>query len=181
MIPEQPTTTRHDALLPPPECPDCESSEFVVRERDQTLQYGRGDSTVNVPCLIPTYVCSECGCEWTGPEAEDIRHDAVCRHLRRLTPYEVFRIRGQSHLSQAEFSRITGFGEASLSRWETGTQIQNAACDRLLRLIKADCTNLELLRQMANDIGLPPRRFRVIELTSELRERQRSFTLRRTG
>jgi putative zinc finger/helix-turn-helix YgiT family protein len=181
MIPENLTTTSHDAFSPPPECPDCESSEFVLCEREQTFHYGKGDSSLAVSCLVPTYVCPLCGCEWTGPEAEDIRHDAVCRQLRRLTPREILRIREQCHLSQAEFSRITGFGEASLSRWETGSQIQNAACDRLLRLIKADYRTLGLLTQMADASVLPPHRFQLIELTPELRQRQRSFILRRTG
>jgi putative zinc finger/helix-turn-helix YgiT family protein len=181
MIPEQFTPTPHDAASPPPECPDCENSEFVVREREQVILYGRKDCAVEVPCLVPTYVCSRCGCEWTGPEAEDIRHDAVCRHLGRLTPQEVLKIREKGLLSQAEFSRITGFGEASLSRWETGSQIQNAACDRLLRLIRADLRNLDFLRHVAGDLVLRYRRFQVIELTPELRQRQRSFSLRRTG
>jgi putative zinc finger/helix-turn-helix YgiT family protein len=186
MIPERFTLTPftaipYNATTPPPECPDCESSEFTVRERRETFHYGKGDSAVDVSCLVPTYVCSVCGCEWTGPEAEDVRHDAICHYIRRLTPHEILRIRDESHLSQAEFSRITGFGEASLSRWETGNQIQNVACDRLLRLIKADYRNLELLRHMADGIALPARRFQIIELTPELRQRQTAFILRRAG
>ena len=121
----------------------------TVHQGEQTFQYGKGDSAIDVSCLVPTYVCSPCGCEWTGSDAEDIRHDAICRKLRRLTPHEILDIREQCQLSQAEFSRITGFGEASLSRWETASQIQNVACDRLLRLIKADRRNLDLLRIMA--------------------------------
>jgi putative zinc finger/helix-turn-helix YgiT family protein len=153
MIPEQITSTPLASPAPPPECPDCESSECQVREREQKFHYGRGDSAIDVSCLVPTYVCSLCGCEWTGSEAENIRHDAVCRRLRRLTPREILGIREECHLSQAEFSRITGFGEASLSRWETGSQIQNAACDRLLRLIKADWRNLKLLSRIAEPIS----------------------------
>lgn len=181
MIPRQFSNSSYDPPSLLPECPDCEGAEFVVRERRETLQYGRGDSAVDVSCAIPTYVCSLCGCEWTGAEAEDIRHDAICRHLRRLTPREILTIREQSRLSQAEFSRITGFGEASLSRWETGAQIQNAACDRLLRLIREDNANMVRLRRMADGTALPTRRFQVIELTTELRQRNESFCLRRTG
>lgn len=180
MIPEQFSSTLHEDPSLSPECPDCERSEFEVCEREQTFQYGKSDSEITVSCLVPTFVCSFCGCEWTGPEAEAIRHDAVCRRLRRLTPQEILRIREECHLSQAEFSRITGLGEASLSRWETGSQIQNAACDRLLRLLKADSRNLEILRQVADNV-LPTRRFQLIELTPEVRQRQRSFNLRRTG
>jgi putative zinc finger/helix-turn-helix YgiT family protein len=157
MIPEPFPTKPQDSLPPPAECPDCESSEFEVRECEQRFLYGKGEYAFDVSCIVPTYVCSRCGCEWTGPQAENIRHDAVCRRLGRLTPYEILRIREECRLSQAEFSRVTGFGEASLSRWENGVQIQNAACDRLLRLIKADYRNLDLLSQMADDAILSPR------------------------
>jgi putative zinc finger/helix-turn-helix YgiT family protein len=181
MIPEHINTIPLDGVSRSPECPDCESLEFEVVERKQRFLYGKGDSAVEVSCVIPTYVCSICGCEWSGADAEAIRHDALCRHLLRLTPHEILQIREDGRLSQAEFSRITGFGEASLSRWETGSQIQNAACDRLLRLIRADRRSLEFLRTVADRKALPARRFRVIELTPELRQRQLSFTLRRTG
>ena|ERR1035438_3455340 len=133
-----------------PECPDCRSTLFTTVERAQTLRHGRGDNGVEVACVVPTFVCSNCGCEWTGHEAEAIRHDAVCRRLTRLTPKEVLAVRQAYGLSQLDFSRITGIGEASLSRWETGSQIQNAACDRLLRLLVADSQNLLILRQLAD-------------------------------
>jgi putative zinc finger/helix-turn-helix YgiT family protein len=181
MIPEQSSSRLYGVPTPSPECPDCESSQYVVREIEQQFQYGKGLSAIEVSCLVPAYVCSVCGCEWTGPEAEDIRHNAVCRQLRRLTPAEILGIRERSQLSQAEFSQITGFGEASLSRWETGSQIQNAACDRLLRLIRANYKNLELLRQLTQNNVPPPRRFQAIELTPELRQRQRAFALRRAA
>jgi putative zinc finger/helix-turn-helix YgiT family protein len=133
-----------------PECPDCGSTQFTTEERAQTLQHGRGDSGIEVPCVVPTFVCSNCGCEWTGHEAEELRHHAVCRSLRRLTPKEVLAVRQAYGLSQLDFSRITGIGEASLSPWDTGSQIQNAACDRLLRLLLADSRNLSILRQLAD-------------------------------
>jgi putative zinc finger/helix-turn-helix YgiT family protein len=173
-----PSSEPHDGNPALPECPDCDSSEFTVQDREQSFIYGRGDSGVKVCCVVPTYVCSNCGCEWTGVDAEEIRHDAVCRCLRRLTPREILDIRESASLTQAEFGRITGFGEASLSRWETGSQIQNAACDRLLRLIFLDVRNLHRLRQLADSERASAQQYRVVEITPELRRRQKAFQLR---
>jgi putative zinc finger/helix-turn-helix YgiT family protein len=133
-------------------------------------------------CNIPVFVCNRCGCEWTGSDAEDARQIAVCRHLGRLTPDEVRRTRERSRLSQAEFSRITGFGEASLSRWETGAQVQSASSDRLLRLINADMRNLHRLKEIAmgQDFAGDPK-LRIIAITPELRARQAAFQLQRAS
>lgn len=145
---------RHSVLEhladPLPECPDCESTDVSIDEREQRFRYGRGPDAVELTCSVPVYTCSHCGCQWTGGKAEDARQEAVCHYLGRLTPREVRGVRDRHGLSQAEFSRITGLGEASLSRWETGAGIQNAACDRLLRLLQADARNLARLRQVAD-------------------------------
>ncbi len=167
---------------PFPECPDCDSSQCTIRDEDHTTQYGKGDDATEVTYRIPVCICDVCGCRWTGPEAEEIRHNAICRALGRLTPEEVRAIRDQYGMSQLDFSELTGLGEASLSRWETGSQIQNAACDRLLRLLGADPRNVVRLQQAMNEpkttVG---NRFRVIEITPDLRQRQSRFQLRRAG
>src|SRR5258708_3414907 len=96
-------------LRPLPECPDCESTDCRLNNRQQTFQYDRGGEAVQLTCDVPVYHCIQCGCEWTGGEAEDARQVAVCRYLGRLTPDEVWKVRERSRLSQAEFGRITGF------------------------------------------------------------------------
>jgi putative zinc finger/helix-turn-helix YgiT family protein len=164
-----------------PECPDCESKDSRVQEQEHSFRYGSGVSAVELTCQVPVFICNQCGCEWTGSQAEDARQSVICHHLGRLTPGEVKSVRERYHLSQAEFSRITGFGEASLSRWETGAQIQNAASDRLLRLIDADEGNLYRLQHMADLHASSNRTFRVITITQELRQRQSAFRLRRVG
>lgn len=162
-----------------PECPDCDSDRFVREIREQRFAYGKGGAEAEINCRVPVYKCLDCGCEWTGSDAEEVRHEAICRHLKRLSPAQVLTVRAQSGVSQAEFSRITGFGEASLSRWETGAQIQNVACDRLLRLIAADCGNLQRLKQIADSEGTERTHFKVIEITPTLRKRAQAFQLRR--
>jgi putative zinc finger/helix-turn-helix YgiT family protein len=165
-----------------PECPDCESTDAVLEHRQQVFSYGKGKDAAELTCEVPVYRCNHCGCEWTGSEAEDARQRAVCRYLGRLTPDEVRGVREAVGLSQAEFSRITGLGEASLSRWETGAQVQNTASDRLLRLLQADRQNLRRLEQIADDGQIQAdHRVRVVQITPELRNRQKSFQLRRAS
>src|SRR5450755_4432341 len=166
-------------VQPLPECPDCGSTDTTVRNEEQSFRYGRGTDAVDLRCEVPLYKCSRCGCEWTGGDAEDARTSAICKHLRRLTPLEIRALREVCKLSQADFSRVTGFGEASLSRWETGAQIQNASSDRLLRLILVDTRNLQRLQHFERNLPAGPT-FKAITPNPELRRRQAAFQLRRT-
>lgn len=181
----KPPNEREERQLIPnaelPECPDCWSTDSRVQTQQHTFRYGTGVSATDLSCELPVIICNQCGAQWTGPEAEDARHEAVCRYLGRLTPDEVRGVREKYRLSQYEFSRISGLGEASLSRWETGAQIQNAASDRLLRLIDADERNFCRLQQKANAQDTGNVRFRVITVTPELRKQQAAFRLRRTA
>lgn len=159
------------------ECPDCGYIAGRGEYREQTFEYG--DPSVFLTCEVPVFTCLKCGYQWTDSVAEEIRHETVCRHLGRLTPAEIKRTRELYGLSQAEFSRITGFGEASLSRWETGIQIQNLSSDRLLRLIQSDAKNLRQLQDLTSTRNLEKiPKFRVIEITPDLKEREKKFKLR---
>jgi putative zinc finger/helix-turn-helix YgiT family protein len=40
-------------------------------------------------------------------------------------------------LTQKQFANLLGVGEATVSRWETGAQIQQRAMDRFLRVCRA--------------------------------------------
>ena len=97
--------------------------------------YGAGDAGVELAVDIPVRTCSSCG-SYTDDQAEDIRHDEVCRHLGVLTPTEIRELRAKYGLSRAELARITGLGESSIARWETRDIIQNFGNDRYLRLLR---------------------------------------------
>ncbi len=97
--------------------------------------YGVGDDVVELSVDIPVHTCDQCKVCFTGREAEVIHHEAVCRHLGVLTPEEIRGIRKQYGLSRAAFARLTGFGKASLARWERGELIQNTSSDRYLKLL----------------------------------------------
>jgi DNA-binding transcriptional regulator YiaG len=116
-------------------CFDCGSSEVERAWRRQAFQYGDGESAVELIANVPVYTCKSCGYEFAGQEAEDARHEAVCRHLGVLTPREIVAIRDNTRLSRTQFAERTRIGLASLKRWEAGILVQNAANDELIYLM----------------------------------------------
>lgn len=71
-----------------------------------------------------------------GENDEIAHHEAECRQQGVLTPAEIRALRNGYGMSRAAFARVTGFGEATLARWERGEVIQNASNDSLLRMLE---------------------------------------------
>jgi DNA-binding transcriptional regulator YiaG len=117
------------------ECPDCGSTNIETRKLKDRFQYGSGSKAVELEALVPFHRCIDCGFEFTGMEAEDARHEAICRHLGVMSPIEVVGVRQRYGMTRAEFAEKSRIGEASLARWETGQLIQNAANDNYLFLL----------------------------------------------
>lgn len=116
-------------------CPNCGSGRVDTHRQADLFAYGAGDDAIQLSAVIPFRECRECGFEFTGAEAEDARHDAICRHLGVMTPAEVTDVRRQYEMSRAAFAEKSRLGEASIGRWETGLLIQNAANDNYLYLL----------------------------------------------
>ena len=110
--------------------------------------YGAGADAVELTAEFPVHTCSRCEVSYTGEVAEIAQHEVVCHHLGVLTPAEVRGLRKRHGLSRAAFARLTGFGEASVARWERGEVIQNTSSDRYLRLLK-DGATMNRLRGLA--------------------------------
>lgn len=116
-------------------CPDCGGHSFSTVLHDDAFEYGAGESPVTLHARIPVHCCDSCDFEFLGREGRRIKHEAVCRHFCLLTPTEIQGIRESHGMSRTAFAEITGFGEATLNRWERGAVIQNRANDRYLRLV----------------------------------------------
>ena len=162
-------------------CAEC-GSAVATSWHSHVFQYGSGASTVDLAVRVPVRRCSDCDFDYLDDEGERIKHEAICRHLNVLTPSEIRGIRKRYGLSRTAFAKITGVGEASLSRWENGIKVQTPANDRYLRLL-AHPGILALLQVVAD---VPPREasratFRRIEISETLLQRQQSFTLRRAA
>ena len=119
----------------PDSCDLCGASELSTELVRDPFIYGTDSDAVELSADVPVHTCSQCEVSYTGKEAEIARHEAVCRHLGLLTPAEIRGLRKRYDLSRAAFARVTGFGEATLARWESGEVIQNTSSDRYLRLL----------------------------------------------
>ncbi|NMO20683.1 type II toxin-antitoxin system MqsA family antitoxin [Pyxidicoccus fallax] len=117
------------------ECIECGHNEFTVTTETQTFLYGDTGKEVELTAHVPVWSCTNCGFSYTDEAGEIIRHEAVCAHLGVLTPAQIKELRKRTKLSQADFAKLTGFGEASIKRWETGALVQNTSADRFMRLL----------------------------------------------
>lgn len=117
-------------------CPGCGRRDFVSGLESGTIPYGSGADATEVPVQLLVHTCRTCGEGILDESAEDAKHNAICEHLGLLTPREIAEIRVNLGLNRRQFAELTGFGEATIARWERGALVQNASSDRYLRLIR---------------------------------------------
>ena len=170
-----------------PTCPECDGVVETI-EHDDVFRLGDGDSAVELTVTLPIRRCSACDIEFLDHEAERIKHEALCRHYGVLTPWEVRETRERHGLSRAAFARLTGLGEATLARWESGALMQTVANDRYLRMLSAPggIDNLKAVVRLAQSEQVrvttgrvAGRRFRCLEPTDQTRNEGREFRLYR--
>ena len=133
-------------------CPKCGHAplrEETITDHFEYRPDGEEPLTIEVHD-VPVDVCPKCGEKYFGPAAARVQHAAVCRALGLLTPTEIQAIRERLGPTQSEFSRLTGIGEATISRWERGRILPNRAMDRYLRLLDQNRANLTLLQTFAS-------------------------------
>jgi putative zinc finger/helix-turn-helix YgiT family protein len=135
--------------LPDDACPTCGTIMRSVRGRLHVSVNGENMAVPDMPHLR----CPKCG--------EGLFSLAVARELERrgidlyrakyglLTADEIRAIREQHVLTQAELAQLLRLGGNTLSRWEAGRNVQSAAMDVLLRLIRDLPGSLQYLRDHA--------------------------------
>ena len=174
------TTKIDDAKYP---CPQCGEREISTSIQQDKFVYGSGESAVELSVDLPVRHCSACDFQFVDSEGEEIQQAAVCQHLGVLPPQAIEDIRKKHGLSRAAFAGITGLGEASLSRWEKGINIQNPGNDRYIRLLEHPEV-MEKLRDIAHekskslhpDDNVIP--FQILDVTDDLLQNQENFKLR---
>ena len=114
-------------------CPHCDG-EATSRVVEEVFPYGIDEDAVELSAMVEVWSCETCHESWTYDETS--HHDAVCRHLGVLTPTEIRALRKTLGCSREDFAEMTGFGEASIQRWESGHTIQTRGNDLLLRLLE---------------------------------------------
>ncbi|MGO8151211.1 type II TA system antitoxin MqsA family protein [Rhizobium leguminosarum] len=146
-----------------------------VRQEELVFTYGAGDEAVDLRVMVPVFHCLDCDEAYMGEEAEILRHEAVCKYLGRLTPAEIKAIREKYGRTQEQFAEVSGFGVASIKRWESGNQIQNVSADRLLQFL-ADERNYRRAQIMPGS-NRPRPTFRT-EISDRTSQEAAEFSLR---
>lgn len=166
-------------------CSLCGENSVTTTIVDHSFLYGSGDEAATLTVKVPVRTCSSCGAEFLDTESEEIKHDAVCRHLGVLTPRQIQRLRKLHDLSRADFARLTKLGEATLGRWERGSLVQNSAYDQYLYLLGFN-DNVSRLRDRAGSAtpqfssGFAPKKetqLRVLVITEDVMRRADQFSL----
>jgi putative zinc finger/helix-turn-helix YgiT family protein len=110
-----------------------------------TIEHDGRAYRVEIPALtVPQ--CTNCQAISIDDEADQQISAAFRHEAKLLTPAEIRQGREQLGLTQKQFANLLGVGEATVSRWETGAQIQQRAMDRFLRVCLASPAAVELLR-----------------------------------
>lgn len=170
------------------ECPQCGERSVTTYWYHDTFKYGSGDSAVALHVDLPVRRCVMCHLEFLDHEGEQLRHEAVCRHLGVLSPADISGIRKRFGMTRAAFADVSGLGEATLNRWENGAIVQNLANDRYLRLLAIPEVMARLKRLIAapssptqESVPATVIQFRALNVSREHRRDQANFDLRRVS
>ena len=131
-----PSTVLRAHSGPQARCDVCGAISLQTELVRDPFIYGSGANAVELTADVSVHTCSSCGDSYTDHEAEVAYDEAVCRHLGILTPAEIRATREEYGLNRAEFAQLTGFGKATVGRWERGEIHQNRSADRYLRLLQ---------------------------------------------
>lgn len=118
----------------PWKCPKCRTPAVSPARVEYTANLDHDGRTyaVTLPDL-EVHRCANCG----NLQFTDASHERMSRALRDrvglLQPEQIRQNREALGLTQKELAAHLGVAEATLSRWETGTQIQQRSLDRFLR------------------------------------------------
>jgi putative zinc finger/helix-turn-helix YgiT family protein len=143
-------TRRPDiSTLPADACPACGTT---MRERKGKLTFPVNGEKVPVHAAAHLR-CPNCG--EVVLRLDDVRHlreSALAIYRARyglLSSDEIRSLRERLRLTQGALSKLLHLGGNTLSRWEAGRNVQTAAMDILLRLVRDVPDSLAYLRDHA--------------------------------
>ena len=144
------TSTRRSGVeLPPGACPVCGTP---MKEKRGKLAFPVNGEDVRVPQA--THLACPKGHDpvLRADDARRLREQALDIYRGKyglLTAEDIRSLRERFGLTQAELARLLRLGQNTLSRWEAGRNVQTAAMDVLLRVLRDVPGGLEYLRKRA--------------------------------
>ena len=97
--------------------------------------------------------CPKCGeVMLCSRDAKRHNEDATALYRKKhrlLSAEEIHALRDRYSLTQADLARLLRLGGNTVSRWESGRNVQNAAMDILLRMIRDLPGSIDYLRKIA--------------------------------
>lgn len=130
-------------------CPRCGTT---MVDRRSVLKMPVNGEDVSVPSA-PHLRCPKCDeIVLRFPDARRLQEDAIAVYRKKhglLSANEIRAIRERFGLTQNELARLLHLGANTISRWESGRNVQTEAMEMLLRLLRDLPGSLDYLRQHA--------------------------------
>ncbi len=130
-------------------CPACGTR---MRPSRATLRCPVNGDSIRV-AGVPHFACPKCGERLIGYEEAGLlearAHASYRAKFGLLDPTEIRALRRKYRLTQAQLARLLRFGANTVSRWESGRNVQTAAMDVLLRLLRDLPGSFAYLRRRA--------------------------------
>lgn len=130
-------------------CPACGAAMTVARG---TLIYPVNGERVRVPAVTYLRCPRDHEPVLDVSQAKYLREAALARYRSRyglLSATEIRALRASLGLTQGGLAALLRLGGNTLSRWESGRNVQTAAMDLLLRLLRDVPGSLDYVRQHA--------------------------------
>jgi putative zinc finger/helix-turn-helix YgiT family protein len=130
-------------------CPTC-GTTMVVKRRTFRLPVNGEEIAVPASAHLSCPSCGEVVLRFL--DSKRLSEDAIAIYRRRhglLSADEIRALRERFGLTQADLARLLRLGPNTVSRWEAGRNVQTAAMDLLLRLMRDLPGSIEYLRDHA--------------------------------
>jgi putative zinc finger/helix-turn-helix YgiT family protein len=143
------TLPQRGRALPSDACPACGTT---MLEKRATLHLPVNGEDIAVPSAAHLR-CPKCGeIMLRFQDSKRLGEDAIAIYRKKhglLSADEIRAIRERFDLTQADLTRLLHLGANTISRWESGRNVQTEAMDILLRMIRDLPHSLEYLRARA--------------------------------
>ena len=140
---------RRGQILPDDACPACGTT---LMEKRGTLRLPVNGEDIAVPSAAHLS-CPKCGeVVLRFQDSKRLGEDAIALYRKKhglLSADEIRALRERFNLNQADLARLLRLGANTVSRWESGRNVQSAAMDMLLRLIRDLPGSIDYLRDHA--------------------------------